>query len=295
MKTISLKRALSNELSDRTEPVITYYDLGVMVYNSYVSQQYQGKKIQIKKYNPGKRELNNAIKNLEKDGILEQIKNIRSVYKIFGKKFDEKVFICSANPFSYISHLSAMEFHGLTDKIPRVLIYSTPDTKTWRELALKKTRKDYNEKIKEVITPLTNIRVDKIGKISLIRFSSIHFGSYINIKNKALRVSSIGRTFLDMVRKPELCGGIYNVLDAYMEFAKRYLNLILDEINRNGNKIEKVRAGYILEERCDIKNNPILESWKTFAQRGGSRKLDPDSEYDPEYSETWCLSINIEG
>jgi predicted transcriptional regulator of viral defense system len=98
-----------------------------------------------------------------------------------------------------------------------------------------------------------------------------------------------------MVRKPELCGGIYNVLDAYMEYAKRYLNLILDEINRNGNKIEKVRAGYILEERCDIKNNPIIESWKTFAQRGGSRKLDPDSEYDPEYSETWCLSINIEG
>ena len=294
MKKLSLKKALAKKLSDITQPVITEYDLGVMIYHLYLSGKYQGQRLLIRKNKAEKRELNNAIEHQLRSGVLDIFKPPKAIYKIFGKKiFNEGEIICSINPFSYISHLSAMEYHGLTDTIPRVLIYSTPDAKKWRSLAQKKIEKDYNGEIEDLLAPLSHIKFNKLGKKKIIEFSSVYFGSYINIKNKPFRVSSIGRTFLDMVRKPDLCGGIYNVLQAYEDYSEQYIELILDEIDRNGNKIEKVRAGYILEERCDIKNSRI-EKWKTYAQRGGSRKLDPNNEYTPIYSKDWCLSINIE-
>lgn len=266
-----------------------------MVYNLYLSGEHQGQPLSIRKAKAEVRELNTAINHQLSSGILSTFKQNNSIYKLFGKEMsNEEDILCSINPFAYISHLSAMEYHGLTDIIPRVLIYSTPDAKTWQIFAQEKMEKDYNGKTNDILVPLKLIKLDKIGKKKLFEFSSIHLGAFINVRNRPLRISSIGRTFLDMIRKPNLCGGIYNVLKAYEDYAERYIDLILDEIDRNGNKIEKVRAGYILEERCDIKNNPKIEKWKTHAQRGGSRKLDPNNEYMPTYSETWCLSINIE-
>jgi hypothetical protein len=70
------------------------------------------------------------------------------------------------------------------------------------------------------------------------------------------------------------------------------LEPVLKEIDTNGSQIEKVRAGYILEELCGIKDF-VIENWLQFAQRGSSRKLDPSSEFSPDYSERWCLSLNI--
>jgi predicted transcriptional regulator of viral defense system len=110
-----------------------------------------------------------------------------------------------------------------------------------------------------------------------------------------MRVATIGRTFLDMIREPELCGGIYHVLEVYAEYAQRYLRLIVDVIDRHGSKIDKVRAGYILDERLELPHaNSTIESWRALVQRGGSRKLQANAPYSSRFSEKWCLSINIE-
>jgi predicted transcriptional regulator of viral defense system len=144
---------------------------------------------------------------------------------------------------------------------------------------------------------LTLKQIQKFGKKNISRISSKHLGAYVNIHDKMLRVSSIGRTFLDMIRKPDLCGGIHNCLDVFQQHSPQYLKLIIDEITQHGNSIEKVRGGYILEEYCKIKHKILdnaLEEWVTHAQRGGSRKLDPNNDYWPVFSEKWCLSINTE-
>jgi hypothetical protein len=95
-----------------------------------------------------------------------------------------------------------------------------------------------------------------------------------------------------MLRDPELCGGIHHVLQVYQEHAQQSLRLILDEVDQHGKPIDKVRAGWILESVCHIED-PRINVWTAFAQRGGSRKLDASTEYSPEFSERWALSINV--
>ncbi len=98
------------------------------------------------------------------------------------------------------------------------------------------------------------------------------------VRGRPIRVSTIGRTFLEMLKNPELCGEINHVLDVFEEYGEKHIRLITDDIDKNGTPIIKVRAGYILDELLNVKSE-VIEKWSSFAQRGGSRKLDPKSEY----------------
>jgi predicted transcriptional regulator of viral defense system len=291
---ITITQALSDKLAILNQPVVTNYDIGVLLQSLYSIGKHRGKVLHIHKKYPEKNDFDTIVEELYANGILGRFEDSKSIHKIFGKRIDsEEELLCAINPFAYISHLSAMEYHGLTDNIPRVLIYSAPDPKNWKEFAHKKMEKDSNGSINESLPKLLPLNISKIGKKNIIAFNSIHAGAYINVKNTSLRVSSIGRTFLDMIRKPDLCDGIYSVLQTFEEHAETYSNLIIDEINLNGHKIDKIRVGYILDERVGIKDSRIDE-WKKNVQRGGSRKLDPTNEYSSKYSEIWCLSLNIE-
>ncbi|MCE2975615.1 MAG: hypothetical protein LW851_04790, partial [Pseudanabaena sp. CoA8_M7] len=201
-------------------------------------------------------------------------------------------------PFCYMSHLSAMSYHGLTDRIPKKLFISSPPNDTWRSLAKEKMQKDLGDSFEsycehglpKLVRP-TNM--NKIDKTDLYCLNSMRLGAYKNVRGRSLRVSTIGRTFLDMLRNPELCGGINHILDVFDEYGEKYLRLITDDIDKNGEPIDKVRAGYILNERLGINNNEIINGWSSLAQRGGSRKLDSSSEYSPKWSDKWKISLNI--
>jgi predicted transcriptional regulator of viral defense system len=126
----------------------------------------------------------------------------------------------------------------------------------------------------------------------------IHFcersqlGAFRLVSGSNLRVATIGRVFLEMIREPALCGGLQHVVDVYGTEAKRYIRPIIDEIDRHGLPIDMVRAGYLLTEVCQL-DAPEFHEWQKLAQRGGSRKLDPDAEYATVFSERWKLSINL--
>jgi hypothetical protein len=83
-----------------------------------------------------------------------------------------------------------------------------------------------------------------------------------------------------------------HVIEVFEEHASNFLPAIIGEIDQHGGPIDKVRAGYILDERLRL-GDPAIEKWVAFAKRGGSRKLDPTEEYFPAWSEKWCLSLNI--
>ncbi|MCG7984534.1 type IV toxin-antitoxin system AbiEi family antitoxin domain-containing protein [Candidatus Thiodiazotropha endoloripes] len=297
---MKLTKALSLSIFELNQPVITYYQLAVIVHNLYISKSFRGENIlSIRRDYANSRNLNEVLNQLQDDGILDAFRGFpkQSVFSILGRSDATSGEVaCSVDPFCYLSHLSAMEYHGLTNRIPSKLFLSSPGRNLWKNFAHKRMEKDLKNSLSiyrdNKLPELRKIRMEKIRKTIVNRHNSIHLGAYKNVRGKKLRVSTLGRTFLEMLREPELCGGMPHVLDVFSEFAETYLKLIVDEIDIHGTPIDKVRAGYILEERIGL-NNPIFDKWIIYAQRGGSRKLDPSNEYIPDFSEKWCLSINV--
>lgn len=218
-------------------------------------------------------------------------------YLLFGRNLASPAEIaCSLDPFSYISHLNAMEYYGLTDRFPKTLYMCTPPSKEWREQATQRMQKDLGGETERYVASglprLAKPALSMIGKTAVQFHGRTQMGAFRSVSESSLRVATMGRVFLDMLREPWLCGGIQHVLDIYRREGKRYLGLIVDEVDRHGQPIDKIRAGYVLTEVCHL-SSEIVDQWTRFAQRGGSRKLDPESEHSSSYSKRWMLSLNV--
>jgi len=298
---IKITAALARCLSELAQPVVTDYELCLTIFNLFQAKQYRESAIEInKRTKPSPKYLKTTvIAPLIELGIILPLTDFphERVFQILGKQQDAEDIACTVDPFAYISHLSAMAYHGLTNRLPKVIYLSTPSPKDWIKFANKKMEKDYSGHFKEFLEyslpKLTRINFSTILKNKIFRYSSVHQGAFKHIDGRMLRVSTIGRTFLDMLRKPEYCGSMYHVVDVYKNSGEQYSKLIIDEIDRHGTNIEKARTGYLLEEILKIKDNRIDE-WANNVQRGGSRKLDPKQPYREIYSERWCISLNMD-
>lgn len=296
---IPIDKALALSIEELQQPVITIYELALIVFKLYLAKNYRYFKLRIKKATPTSREFRKAIDPLVKSDVLKPSKDFRGnkVFEIFGRKNPDVAEIaCVVDPFAYLSHLSAMSYHGLTDRLPRTLFLSSPPSSLWRAAALDRMKKDYGSHFQEfsdtTLPRLSRIPFKKIQSTLVECHNRTHLGAFRLVKNRSIRISTIGRTFLDMLREPQWCGGIEHVLNVFEEHAKRYLRLIVDEVDRHGNSIDKARAGYVLEERCNL-TDPVIDKWAQSIQRGGSRKLNPSEEYSPRYSGRWSISLNV--
>lgn len=284
---VELLSHVGQALSASGVPAVNAYELGKLVYQRS-SPEVEPAII--------KHEFEQLISPLVSLGLLSPIAS-SDAFLLFGKSNTAPAEIaCCIDPFAYVSHLSAMEHHGLTDRFPTVLYLTTPPAAEWRRQATAKMHKDLGEGFDRYqnshLPRLSRPTLPKIGQMTIHSHERSQLGAFRLVGDTSLRVATIGRVFLDMLREPKLCGGIRHVLDIYQSNAKRYFQLITDEFERHGSPIDKVRAGYVLSTLCQL-NSPTLDAWVKFAQRGGSRKLDSDAEYSPAYSAKWKLSINV--
>jgi predicted transcriptional regulator of viral defense system len=106
-----------------------------------------------------------------------------------------------------------------------------------------------------------------------------------------IRVTTPERTLIDGLREPELCGGVANVLQAWV-LARDTLDLeaLVHQVDRFGVAVLRQRVGYVLEELG--LTHPFLEEWRRQARRGGSSRLVASAPFAPEFSERWSLSLN---
>lgn len=239
-----------------------------------------------------------VVESLLKTHLLTPFEHVTpKAYRLFGRSSAPPAeLVCGLDPFTYVSHLSAMEHHGLTDRFSQILYMTRPPAVEWRKQAAERIAKDLGDRLTAFqasgLPKLTQPKIARVGHTSIQFCERTQLGAFRLVSGSSLRVATIGRVFLDMLREPAWCGGIQHVVDIYRREAKRYLKLIVDEVDRHGQPIDKVRVGYLLSEVCQL-DAPELMAWQQFAQRGGSRKLDAEGEYVPTYSERWLLSINV--
>jgi predicted transcriptional regulator of viral defense system len=232
--------------------------------------------------------------------VLSEIRDLprESAFTVLGRSSVSAAEIaCTVDPFAYVSHLSAMEMHGLTDRVSQTLYLSSPDPKSWSRLAAELMQRELGERLTEYrdagFPRLTRTHLEKLAGRPVHITHSSHLGAFRKTPDSEVRVATIGRTFLDMLREPALCGGIHHVLGIHREHAPRNLALIVAEVDQHGGPIDRVRAGYVLEEYCGLQH-PSFAEWQKSAARGGSRRLVAANEYAPQYSERWALSLNAD-
>lgn len=297
---MELSTALTLALGNLHQPVITSYQLGVTLFQLYQAKSYQGEALtRLEKNVPSPTDLKRTTDRLIRNGVLQLYSgHSGNVFILLGKQPTAAEVACALDPFAYLSHLSAMEYHGLTQRMPTMLFLSSPSPADWQQFALARMTRDLGEESLETyqtvgLPTLTRPRFEKIERQWVKVYTSSHLGAFIAVQDRTLRVATLGRTFLDMVREPDLCGGIYHVVEVFEAHAATYLRLIADEIEQHGTKIDQARVGYILDERCGLKSSS-LDRWQAEVQRGGSRKLYVKGAYSSRFSERWCLSLNIE-
>lgn len=295
----SIASALALELNKLRTPVILMHDVARVAWVLYKKKEHDGQPLQVQRTSLDKSAFRRVVRDLQFAGTLQPVTGFspESVTTLIGRDAsDRNALACTLDPFCFLSHLSAMEFHGLTDRFPEVLYVSSPGRKEWGEQAQARMHKDLGpdlEAFKAAGLPLLRrIEITRINRKPVHRYSSTHLGAFRTIKDSPVRVATLGRTFLDMLRAPELCGSMQHVIAVYRQHAAGFLRLIVDELEQHGTAIEKARAGFLLEEVSKT-NDPRLDVWATQVVRGGSRKLDASADYAPEFSERWALSINV--
>ncbi len=164
----------------------------------------------------------------------------------------------------YIGYWSALNYHGLTDEIPRTIFVATLEAKK----------------------PLKILNSD-FYFVKLVKKKFFGFESVTIEKNK-INISNKEKTMADCLDHPEHAGGIEEVARSIF-FNHKELNLELIEkyLSKMGNLTALKRFGYILET-CNLKYKPKAKLSKGFGL------LDPLSPTKGPYNKKWMLIINRE-
>lgn len=280
---------------------ISTYELAVQLVRNYSTPKSSTHALNLRKDFPSIREVNFVRSQLEKYGVLARSESGGANYSLVVARppEDDAELACALDPTCYASHQSALVYHGLTDQFPLATTMSVQSKSDWSVYVEERMKRDLGAHLDryqaEFLPQMQRVRVkSKKSRSNVVYFQPKLTPSYVLLRDGRLRVSSIGRTFLEMLRQPDLCGGMPHVVSCFRASASRYVDLIFSEIDRFGAPIDKVRAGYLLERVANI-SDARLEAWLAFVARGGSRKVDPASPYAPEYSERWSLSLNLPG
>lgn len=287
---------LENALLAKDLPVVTLYDFYVLGDHLFRTKVWNSAPLKRLPHDWDQLRAKNAVRRLEARRALVANSDFASgVWRVTQatRAGSAEEVACIADPFAYVSHLSAMQRYGLTDRSPQALHLTSPKRPLWNALRSERALRDLPE-VQRVESPILNrpgFR-DTIRRRPVVVHVSSHPWNPSPISGEETRITSVGQTFADMLTEPGLCGGMRHVLDVWENEAGQWVPEIVAAIDQLDIKIVKVRAGYILSEIMDI-DHPALHNWEKFSQRGGSRKLDPDADYAPEFSERWMISINV--
>ena len=283
---------LADQLEANNKPVLPHFHFFQIVLNMY--RDSSGEKLYLRRPVPDSDDISRLKQILKAAGAIGNDRDYgsRIVRVLTVSDLPAEDIVCLVDPTCYVSHLSAMQRWGLTDRTPRVLALTRPD----RATSIAALRNYMSEALNGDESNPYPLRLTqhphRVRRRSVALYESKTADQFIANRGTDVRLSTIGQTFLDTLQRPDLCGGMAHVLDVWEEHASTYLEDVVAAVDRTTKPLLKSRAGYILEERLGL-THPSIERWKEFGQRGGSRKLDPTVDFAPTYSETWMISLNV--
>lgn len=282
---------IAAQLEARGAPVISPFELYALICRMY--QDEDRKALYLRDPAPNAQVYVRLRNNLRKSGILmpDPDYGSRLLRVIACPDLPADEITCLADPACHISHLSAMQRWGLTNRVPEALMITRPDRAgTARLLSQIMARHAGGDDTPPV--PLRRItHPETVRKRPVILHETKAEARGIRVRGTHARIATIGQTFLDMLLLPDACGGMAHVLETWETHARTYAEEILAAVDGCDVSLVKSRAGYILDERLGL-TDPRLDRWARLGQRGSSRKLDPSAPFAPAFSEKWMISLN---
>lgn len=282
------------------KPIITLHELSLIVCRAYYSGQIPNLRPNVMDVDAFNRARRNLIRSYVLISDPDYSQRAYRILKNSDRPADE--ICCLVDPFCHLSHMSAMQWYGLTNRRPAELHLMRPAPRMLRDIAKSQMEKEIkvlhdefggviNQTYFAAMRPITHPK--KVRGRSIHVTHSAHPGESLERRGSYAKISTIGQTFLDMLESPALCGGMRHVISVWQNHAPQYSNEIIDAVSNWHSSILKVRAGYILEEVIKLKDDRIDLWQKKYAQRGGSQVLDSSKPYAPSYSERWMISVNV--
>ena len=283
---------LADRLEANNKPVLSHFDFFRIVLAMYRAAA--GKKLYLRREVPDRDDIARFRSILKTTGAIGNDRDYGSrVIRVLSvSDLPAEDVVCLVDPTCYVSHLSAMQRWGLTDRTPRALALTRPDRKAAAAVLRTYMNEAMNEKENNPYSLTLVNHPSRVRRRNVTMYESRAAGAFMTNRGTDIRLSTVGQTFLDTLQRPDLCGGMSHVLDVWEEHASTFLDEIASTIDRTTKALLKSRAGYILEERLGL-HHPCVERWKALGQRGGSRKLDPTRDFAPTFSETWMISLNV--
>jgi predicted transcriptional regulator of viral defense system len=232
---------------------------------------------------------------MQRRGLVERVQGTRGVYRItapFAQAYgtDERDVLFEINPYTVISHYSALVFHGVTWDQPQLitaisgrdwsdtLIPLGTEASEWEGLSLPAGS-----------TPPKVMRIPVRWRPGLVHSAlgvEIH-----STRGVPLRYTSFERTLVESLQDPKASGGIMNVLRAWSVATDRLdVDAVVAFTDAADVAVLRLRVGYLLEELGF--SHPELDRWAEAAGRGGSNRLVGSEPLAPVYSSRWSLSLN---
>ncbi|WP_426734104.1 type IV toxin-antitoxin system AbiEi family antitoxin domain-containing protein [Myxococcus faecalis] len=205
---------------------------------------------------------------------------------------DEDEVLMEVQPFAALSHLTALYFHQLTEEFPQEAHMVLPSSK---EGGLRPPGVSEEEWVTGRLSILGH-QPDRIAGRPVywhrLAYAPAELGTAeYRPRSYPVRVTIPERTVLDGLMHPEWCGGLQNVLKAWVA-SRDTLDVptVVELVDSMDKALLRQRAGFVLESLG--LTHPDLDSWAATSKRGGSSRLAGAEPFSREYSERWNLSLN---
>jgi predicted transcriptional regulator of viral defense system len=198
--------------------------------------------------------------------------------------------LLSIHPKSYLSHYTAMYFHGLTDQLPKT-IYLNIEQKLKGKTAGGLTQERITAAFKKTTRLSTNIAAFQNYQIRLLNGKNTENTGVVDTKdenNDIIRITDLERTLIDIAVRPEYAGGPTEVLHAYKAASDKI------SVNRLAATLKKIDYTYpyhqvigFYMEKCGAYRESQIELLKKIEMKYDFYLMHKTE--DTKYSKEWRL------